>query len=214
MDDRKIKDSGKKREFVTGAHRDASDGKGRCDLLPMREVLMAYGAIKDMSFNTSRRDILKTAVECISSGLDTCVGPNPHKADFIEKMAYVAGASAICSGWEENDATGDIDKPDVNAHDDIEEGCMVEPYFWYGMLQVSKHYEEGAKKYGDNNWKKGMPLHVYVDSCLRHLMKALAGMNDEPHIRAASWNALCFIWTASHDISMDDMFCEEKKVPE
>lgn len=32
------KDSGATREFNTGAHRDASTGKGRCDLLPLHEV--------------------------------------------------------------------------------------------------------------------------------------------------------------------------------
>lgn len=34
------KDSGSKREFSTGAHRDAATGKGRCDLLPLDEVAM------------------------------------------------------------------------------------------------------------------------------------------------------------------------------
>lgn len=33
-----IKDSGSKREFETGAHRDNATGKGRCDLLPLRQV--------------------------------------------------------------------------------------------------------------------------------------------------------------------------------
>lgn len=34
------KDSGSKREFSTGAHRDNATGKGRCDLLPLDEVAM------------------------------------------------------------------------------------------------------------------------------------------------------------------------------
>ena len=33
-----IKDSGSTREFSTGAHRDNATGKGRCDLLPLRQV--------------------------------------------------------------------------------------------------------------------------------------------------------------------------------
>ena len=33
-----IKDSGSRREFSTGAHRDNAKGKGRCDLLPLRQV--------------------------------------------------------------------------------------------------------------------------------------------------------------------------------
>lgn len=33
-----IKDSGERRVFETGAVRDCAEGKGRCDLLPLREV--------------------------------------------------------------------------------------------------------------------------------------------------------------------------------
>ena len=33
-----IKDSGSRREFSTGAHRDNATGKGRCDLLPLKYV--------------------------------------------------------------------------------------------------------------------------------------------------------------------------------
>ena len=33
-----IKDSGERRSFSSGAVRDIADGKGRCDLLPLREV--------------------------------------------------------------------------------------------------------------------------------------------------------------------------------
>ena len=33
-----LKDSGARRDFGTGAVRDAADGKGRCDLLPLQVV--------------------------------------------------------------------------------------------------------------------------------------------------------------------------------
>jgi hypothetical protein len=39
------------------------------------------------------------------------------------------------------------------------------------VLEVAKHFEEGAKKYGENNWQKGIPLHSYFDSAIRHLLK-------------------------------------------
>ena len=35
----KIKDSGERREFSTGAVRDMAEGKGRCDLLPACAIL-------------------------------------------------------------------------------------------------------------------------------------------------------------------------------
>ena len=66
------------------------------------------------------------------------------------------------------------------------------------FLEVSKHFEEGAKKYGENNWQKGIPVHCYIDSAIRHYLKCLRGDNDEPHDRAFVWNIMCAIWTCEH----------------
>ncbi len=38
VDDYEIKDSGQRKEFTTGAHRDLSSGKGRFDLLPPQTI--------------------------------------------------------------------------------------------------------------------------------------------------------------------------------
>lgn len=62
------------------------------------------------------------------------------------------------------------------------------------FLEVAKHFEEGAKKYGENNWQKGLPVNCYIDSAARHYLKWLRGDNDEPHDRAFVWNLLCCIW--------------------
>lgn len=66
------------------------------------------------------------------------------------------------------------------------------------FLEVAKHFEEGAKKYGDNNWRKGIPANVYIDSAVRHYLKFLRGDKDERHDRAFVWNILCCIWTCIH----------------
>lgn len=63
------------------------------------------------------------------------------------------------------------------------------------ILEVSKHFQDGARKYGDNNWKKGIPLHCYIDSGVRHYLKWRRGDTDERHDRAFVWNMLCFLWT-------------------
>lgn len=54
--------------------------------------------------------------------------------------------------------------------------------------RLAKHYESGAKKYGDNNFRLGMPIKRYVDSARRHLNKYRMGMTDEDHLIAAIWN--------------------------
>lgn len=66
------------------------------------------------------------------------------------------------------------------------------------LLEVSKHFEEGAAKYGDNNWQKGIPVNCYLDSAVRHYLKWRRGDDDEPHARAFIWNLMCCIWEVDH----------------
>ena len=72
------------------------------------------------------------------------------------------------------------------------------------FLEVSKHFEEGAKKYGEHNWQKGIPTHCYIDSAIRHYLKYLRGDTDEPHDRAFVWNILCCIWTCINKPELND----------
>lgn len=72
------------------------------------------------------------------------------------------------------------------------------------MLEVSKHFEEGCKKYGERNWEKGIPTHCYIDSAVRHYLKWLRGDTDEPHDRAFCWNILCCIWTCQNMPELND----------
>ena len=71
-------------------------------------------------------------------------------------------------------------------------------------LEVAKHFEEGAKKYGEYNWQKGIPVKCYIDSAVRHYLKWLRGDTDEPHDRAFCWNILCAIWTCKHKPELND----------
>lgn len=79
------------------------------------------------------------------------------------------------------------------------------------LLEVAKHFEEGAKKYGPNNWQKGIPVHSYIDSAVRHYLKYRAGWTDEPHDRAFVWNLMCCIWTMEHHPELDDFTEKGKK---
>lgn len=62
------------------------------------------------------------------------------------------------------------------------------------LLEVSVHFEEGAEKYGENNWQKGLPVSCYIDSAMRHWFKWKRGDTDENHNRSFVWNILCCIW--------------------
>lgn len=63
------------------------------------------------------------------------------------------------------------------------------------LIEVAKIFEEGAIKYKERNWERGLPLSRFVDSALRHLAKYMQGWKDEPHLAQASWNLLCLIET-------------------
>ena len=73
------------------------------------------------------------------------------------------------------------------------------------LLEVAKHYEEGAKKYAERNWEKGIYLHCYIDSGIRHYLKWLRGDIDEPHDRAFVWNMLCALWTQDNKPELIDL---------
>ena len=73
------------------------------------------------------------------------------------------------------------------------------------MLELSKHYEDGARKYADRNWEKGLPLHSFIDSGLRHYFKFLRGDDDEPHARAFMWNLIGAIRTQSTHPDLIDL---------
>lgn len=66
------------------------------------------------------------------------------------------------------------------------------------LLEVAIYFEEGAKKYGENNWQKGLPTNCYIDSAVRHYLKFLRGDKDERHDIAFVWNIMCCIWTCEN----------------
>ena len=73
------------------------------------------------------------------------------------------------------------------------------------LLEVSMHYKQGAEKYGERNWEKGIPLHSYIDSGVRHFLKYIDGQTDERHDRAFIFNMLGAIWTMEHRPEMIDI---------
>lgn len=153
-----LKDSGERKVFETGAMRDISEGKGRCDLLPLDTIIYILDPVQ-----SSRKTL-----------------------EFIDTFLK----------------TGDVD----NLKQAILIFCeqnRLEPITM--MLKLSIHYEDGARKYEDNNWKKGIPVHSFIDSGVRHYLKWLRGDEDEPHDRAFVWNMVGAIWTMNNKPEFNDI---------
>lgn len=155
----KIKDSGERREFDSGAVRDVCEGKGRCDLLPLD--------VASFILNNDTFDYI------------SCYVRNGTIMSLYQAIIYF------------------IDKHYPSRAD--------------AVLDVAKQYEEGAKKYAERNWEKGIPVHCYIDSGVRHYLKFLRGDTDEPHGRAFLWNMFGAIWTHIHHSELIDLPFKEKE---
>ena len=94
--------------------------------------------------------------------------------------------------------------PDSGARSEFDTGAVRDAMSGKGMPSlipiealrlVAKRFEDGATKYGRDNWKKGIPLSRYVDSLYRHLWQFMEDDTKEDHAGAIVWNAMCLIQT-------------------
>ena len=130
------------------------------------------GAVRDIQEGKGRCDLLP--LEVVAAALDSRTIKNV--ADFVRTQDTEYLYKALNAFVYESDFR---DLPTL-------------------FLEVSKHFEEGAKKYGEYNWQKGIPTQSYIDSAIRHLLKYRASWLDESHDRAFAWNIICMIWTIDH----------------
>jgi len=139
-----IKDSGARQEFESGAVRDISAGKGRCDLMPLDVVVRAM-----TEDETDEEGVLGNLAQYQKSGSEV------HLVNALYNFI-------------------------ADNYDTYEDA----------ILDLSVHFEEGAEKYGIDNWK-GLPEWTFLSSAVRHYLKFRKGMTDENHGRAFMWNIVC-----------------------
>ena len=63
------------------------------------------------------------------------------------------------------------------------------------LARLARLLEEGAKRYGSRNWEKGIPPTRFLDSAFRHLVKVLAGQDDEDHAVQVIFNMMGYLHT-------------------
>lgn len=81
------------------------------------------------------------------------------------------------------------------------------------ILRLARVYESGATKYDERNWEKGIPVHSFIDSGLRHLLSYLDGLTDEDHLAQAAWNILGAMWTEEKRPYLQDIPCRQTTAP-
>ena len=82
------------------------------------------------------------------------------------------------------------------------------------LLRIAKHMENSLEKYEERNWEIGLPMHTFIDSAFRHLMKYTDGQTDEDHLTAAATNLLMALWTEEKRPDLQDISTRIEKGPE
>lgn len=85
------------------------------------------------------------------------------------------------------------------------------------LLEIAKVLTFGAKKYSDNNWRKGFLWTRLIGAALRHVLSFMGGEDKDPetgfsHIAHA---ACCLMFLLEHEIKKlgtDDRYKKENRV--
>jgi hypothetical protein len=64
---------------------------------------------------------------------------------------------------------------------------------YIGLRRLAETYKEGADKYNDHNWLKGMPVSDLLNHATRHLFIWLDGDRSEDHLAHATWGVFAAI---------------------
>lgn len=87
-----------------------------------------------------------------------------------------------------------------------------------GLRAVAAACAEGAEKYGDYNWEKGMPANDLLNHAIRHIYAFLGGDRNEDHLGHAAWGCLAAIhslevWPDLNEGTLRSGFCEAPPQP-
>lgn len=117
--------------------------------------------------------------------------------------------------------------PDTGGRSEFETGAVRDSMSGKGIpslipptaiRRLALRFEQGALKYGRDNWQRGIPLSRYLDAIIRHALAASEGQEDEDHLGAVLWNAAAWCWTAEAIAagrlpdSLDDLAYDERKL--
>lgn len=102
--------------------------------------------------------------------------------------------------------SGECQEFETGAVRDIQKGKgrfdLISPV---GLRRLAVRYEEGAIKYGDSNWQKGIKISRCLDSAMRHINQYLEGDWSEDHLAAVAWNIFACMHYEERNPEMQDI---------
>lgn len=168
-----IKMDGEFHKFEGGGIRYTKDGKGRFDLIPSNALAYLVHEIDLISDTNTPTQI----IELINAPKLLI---NYSNRDFVRVIFGISLRMVY------------KDLPDAEVYEKYTPGEIWKPFV--SMLkELAVHYQKGAAKYGENNWRKGIPQWSFEDSGFRHLCQYLNGETDEPHHISSIWNMMCWL---------------------
>lgn len=168
QNDTDIKVSGEPQFYgENGARRNSAEGKGRFDLIPTEPFRFLIARLKEGGVITCTKEAI-TAAAFEGRIYDTIIALTIYAYDMR--------------------TLGDKPLQEHQVHDFVH-------VFNDMLIDLAKHFEKGAKIYGERNCQKGIPAWRFRDSGLRHLNQYFAGLDDEPHMISAIWNFWMLAWT-------------------
>ena len=151
--------------------------------------------MSELKDSGTRREFSTGAVRDVADGKGRCdLLPLTQVSDMLDSPTLLYISIFMASGVNGNIRSA------------IREFC--EERGWglpTAMLEVSIHYEDGARKYAERNWEIGIPVHCFIGSAVRHYLKWRRGDIDEPHDRAVIWNLLGAWWTMENHPELNDL---------
>lgn len=163
----KVQDSGKRQEFNTGSQRDTDEGKGQPHLLPGEVLILLQDNLNCLEISSEETTVSVIKKLGISLYQYGIIKDSENQLDLLEAITWII----IYIARQET-------------------GHYVDAY-----RRLAIHYQNGAKKYRKNNWRKGQPISRYYDSAVRHYWAILASKKDEDHEAAVLWNLVAIIQT-------------------
>jgi len=175
-----IKDSGKRRDFNTGAKRDIDYNKPRFDLIPTTVLFKILDSHEQVNYSEPRYKAIDGQTKARLWSLGFLWGHRPNDQLLLEIIWIILK----CINLQEDDnilVTDDSIYPRIQL-------ISQKTY-----LRIANHYGNGAKKYDPWNWSKGMPFSVFYASLMRHIFAVTQDQDDEDHLSAVFFNAACIL---------------------
>lgn len=151
-----------------------------------------FKCIKDVVMDDYPHETMYFKGNIYSSDNSGCI--TGENGDKEHSWVDIDGDEPTSNFFEKINTTSDKRQFSTGAVRDSNEGKsrpdLISPYF---TERLGYRLAEGAKKYAERNWEKGIPDAAFLESLERHLVAYKMGKTDEDHAAAIAFNIMGII---------------------